>query len=143
MSRLESKDVVLVVMNSFESHGRDPVSLAEFLQAVERVNEQLGLTYEFMRNSHYSIQLFEDLDKLSFDGYIHHRIHRHDGYLPKRFLALTEMGENKASKLMGELPDSATEIIESAVHETIVCYRDKWKLWGRDEAPRSEVGALA
>jgi hypothetical protein len=133
MRNVEPKDILLAMMGIFGSYGRDHVSLAEFLEALIRIKSGLNLSYEFMQHSRYSVQLFEDLDKLSFDGFIHERIYRHDGFLPKRYLALTEIGAGKAKKLKRELPPPVANIINSVVERTIKDYHERWKLWGRED----------
>ena len=127
----EQQNVLLVVLYSFYMKGEKEVSLSGFLDCVKRIQKQVPLNYEFSRRFLYSLELLEDLRDLEYQGFVHRLAYRHDAFLPKRFIKLTESGKAHSHRLPQELPSELIPIIESSVDDTIQSSREKWRLFER------------
>lgn len=88
-----SLEILLAALSVFSEHGRDEVSLSEFQECIAEFQKKFPLGYAFSDRFLLSSDLLSDLKDLDYRGSIRDYHYRLDDLLPKRFLALTPLGE--------------------------------------------------
>lgn len=125
-------EIVLAVLSVFSSQGKKEVSLSELQETIAEFQRQFRhVGYSFSSRFLYSLDLLSDLKNLIYNGYIHQYNYRHDGFLPKRFLALTPLGKGRGWKILEMLSEDAVQSLQSAVMIAVKNYESRWRLWSR------------
>jgi hypothetical protein len=127
----QAEDTLLATLYVFQEQGRKEVSLSEFNECISNLQKHLPLNYSFSERFPFSIDLLSDLRELSYNGYIRHLRYRHDAYLPKTFLVLTQLGKGHAKKILQKLPADVYSNLKVVVANTIKDYKKRWVLWSR------------
>jgi hypothetical protein len=73
----------------------------------------------------------EDLRDLEFKGFSRRFIYRHDAFLPKSYIILTNFGKSYTEKIAQKLPEEYVSILKNSVNATIQSYHEKWKMYAR------------
>lgn len=128
---LERRNIILMVLYTFHKMGREEISLPEFLECVKRLQEKIPLGYEFFERFLYSSDLMEDLRDLEFEGFSRRFTYRHDAFLPKSYIVLTDFGRLYAKKIAQRLRENYILTLEDSVNATIQSYQEKWKMYAR------------
>ena len=127
----ERQNTILMALYSFYERGKDEVSLAEFLECIKRIQENIPLKYEFSERFLYSSDLMEDLRDLEYRGFAHRFTYRHDAFLPKSYITLTGFGRSRAKKIAQNFPDQHASFLEKCTNEIIEAHREKWRVHAR------------
>ena len=129
----ERQNVILIVLYFFYRKGREEVSLPEFLECIKKVQEEIPLEYEFSKRFLYSLELLEDLRDLEYQGFAHRFAYKHDAFLPKRYITLTESGKSHVRKTVEKFPHSLNLLLDKSVETTFRSYQEKIKLFARPQ----------
>jgi hypothetical protein len=128
---LERQNVVLMVLYSFYTKGREEVSLPEFLECIKSVQKEIPLKYEFFERFLYSPDLLEDLRDLEYRGFAHRFTYRHDSFIPKSYIILTGVGRAHAEKIAQKFPCEYIPILEDSVKAAIQSSQEMWRMYAR------------
>lgn len=123
--------VILMVLDSFHQKGIEEVSLPEFLECMKTVQDEIPMQYDFSERYLYSLELFEDLRNLEFQGFAHRFAYKHNGFLPKRHITLTGLGKSRVKNISHDFPQSTKEIFDRSVETTIQSFKNRIKLFAR------------
>jgi len=129
--RPKKEDLILSLLYSFSLKGRDEVSIAEIMYAVQKIQEKYPLGYTFWEGLPISLGLLNDLSELEFKGKVHRITYTHDAFLPKTFYKLSILGKGRGESCMRKLDEKMKTILENATREAIQEYRRLWRLWRR------------
>lgn len=127
----ERQNVILMTLYSFYEKGKEEVSLAEFLECIKRIQENIPLKYEFSERFLYSSDLMEDLRDLEYRGFAHRFTYRHDAFLPKSYVTLTGFGRSHAKKIAQKLPNQYTPFLQKCTSAIIENHQKKWRAYAR------------
>jgi len=127
----ERRNVILMLLYSFYKMGREEVSLPEFLECAKMAQEKIPLKYEFSERFLYSLDLLEDLRYLEYVGFAHRFAYKHDAFLPKRYITLTEFGRSHIKRIAQKLPEGIIQTLDKSVLETVRRHEEKFKLFAR------------
>jgi len=130
-STLGRRNVVLMVLYSFYTKGREEVSLPEFLECIKDLQKKIPLKYEFFDRFLYSPDLLEDLRDLEYRGYAHRFTYRHDSFIPKSYIALTGMGRAHAEKIAQKFPREYIPILEGSIKAAMQSFQEMWRIYAR------------
>jgi hypothetical protein len=126
-------EALLALIATFAKYGKKRVSLGEFQIAAMDWQKNFPLGYTFSASFLYSYELFEDLGTLEYEGEVSELAYRHDGFLPKSFIELTEIGLLRGQQVWTQLSDEDRATLENAVNKAIEHYSRTWRLWSRPE----------
>jgi hypothetical protein len=131
INTINKLDFLLVTLYLFTELGRDEVSISEFQESVHKIQQIIPLGYSFSERFLLSIDLLVDLKELDYKGYIRDYHYRLDGLLPKRFLALTVLGQGRGKSKLQMLSDDVSENLKRIIESAIKNYKERWRLWVR------------
>lgn len=127
----ERQNIILMALYSFYERGKEEVSLAEFLECIKKIQENIPLKYEFSERFLYSPDLMKDLRDLEYRGFARRFTYRHDAFLPKSYITLTGFGKSHAKKIAQIFPSKYAPFLEKCTNEIIEAHRKKWRVFAR------------
>ncbi len=122
---------LLLFLLEFYMQGEEEVNISELLESVQNAQEKIDLGYKFSDKVFYSSNFFTDLNKLVDMGYVRRYAYRHNGYLPKNYVALTSVGRKHAQKLLATTAEEKIRLIAESVAKAIMEHRERYRIWAR------------
>ena len=127
-------DTLLALLHAFGLQGSEESSFPEITDSVVELQKTHDLGYDFPEGVFYCYSLSEELQELQFAGYLNHYEYRHDGFLPKSFFGLTDLGIRRAHVLFDGLSPMLREAIVNSVGIAIQRDTGRWGLFARKRA---------